>query len=158
METMPRNDLQYLPSPYRELFLPEYFIQARFKLWPRHIRGESATLMVKKDMIISEIMLLLRQKLQLRSDEEVRVFTRCLPLEEEDVFQERNGGYDCVFASSKLSANTVNATQIGKSAQGVSRTTQSNKDVSIVLRVKKNYLLARNKPALKYIYINRKNK
>ena len=139
MERMPRIDLQCLPTPYQEVFLPEAVIQTKFKLWPRHFRGESITLMVKKDMIISEILLLLRQKLQLGSDLEMRLFKRCLPLEENDVFQEKNGGYDCVFASSKLPTNISSAARIGKS-QLVSRTTQSSKDVSIVPRFRNNCL------------------
>lgn len=129
IESMPRNDLQYLPTPYQELFLPDNFIETKFKLWPRHLRGESTTLMVKNDMIISEILLLLKQKLRLGSDLEVRVFKRCLYLQEDDAFQEENGGYDCVFASSKLPTNIPSAARIGK-PQGALRTTQSNKDVS----------------------------
>ncbi|KAJ7340192.1 hypothetical protein OS493_002923 [Desmophyllum pertusum] len=42
MESMPRNELQYLPNPYQELFLPDSsFVQTKFNLWPRHVRGEA---------------------------------------------------------------------------------------------------------------------
>ena len=131
MESMPRNELQYLPNPYQELFLPDSsFVQTKFNLWPRHVRGGSTTLMVKQDMIISEIQLLLRQKLQLGSDWEVHVFKRSLPLEDDEVFQEEKGGYDCVFTSSKLPTNISSlAARIGKSQEVLSTT--SNKDVSI---------------------------
>lgn len=86
--------------------------------------------MMKKGMIVSEILLLLRQKLQLGSDLEVCLFRSCLPLEEHDVIQEENGDYDCVFVPSKVQTNISDAVQIGES-RDVIRTTQSNKDVSI---------------------------
>lgn len=88
--------------------------------------------MVKKGMIISEILLLLRQKLQLRSDLEMFLFKGCLPFEEDDVVQEENGDYGCVFVPAKLPTNISSAARIGKS-QDVIRTTQSNKDVSITV-------------------------
>ena len=132
MESMPWNELQYLPSPYQELAQPESFVQTKFKLWPRYIRGESTTLMIKKGMIVSEILLLLRQKLELGSDLEVCLFKSCLPLEEHDVIQEGNGDYGCVFVPSKIPTNISDAAQLGKS-RDVIRTTQSNKDVSITV-------------------------
>ena len=132
MESMPRNELQYLPSPYQELVQPESFVQTKFKLWPRYIQGESKTLMVKKGMIGSEILLLLRQKLQLRSDLEVCLFESCLPLEEDDVILEGNGDYGCVFVPSNPPTNIPSAAWIGKPRDGI-RTTQSNKDVSITM-------------------------
>ena len=133
MESMPKNELRYLPSPYQELVQPESFVQTKFKLWPRRIRGEITTVMVKKGMIVSEILLLLRQKLQLGSDLEVWLFKRCLRLEDDDEVQVANGcDYDCVFVPSQLSTNIPCAVQIGKS-RDVIRTTQSNKDVSIAV-------------------------
>ena len=133
MESMPRNELKYLPSPYQELVQPESFVQAKFKLWPRYIRGESTTVMAKKSMIVSEILLLLRQKLQLGSDSEVCLFKSCLPLEEDDVIQEENGDYGCVFVPSKMPKNIPGVARIGKS-RDVTRTAQSNKDVSITVK------------------------
>lgn len=88
--------------------------------------------MMKKGTIVSEILLLLRQKLQLGSDLEVCLFKSCLPLEEHDVIQEENGDYDCVFNPSKIPTNISDAARIGKS-RDVTLTTHSNKDVSIAV-------------------------
>lgn len=132
MESMPRNEINYLPSPYQELVQPESFVETKFQLWPRYIRVESTTLMTKKDMIVGEILLLLRKKLQLGNDVEVRLFKNCLPLEEDDVIQEENGDYDCVFVPSKMPTNISDAARIGKS-RDVIRTVRSNKDVSIAV-------------------------
>ena len=137
MDSMPRNELQYLPSPYQELVQPESFVETKFQLWPRYIRAESTTLMMKKGMIVSEILLLLRQKLQLGRDLEVRLFKCCLPLEKDDVIQEENGDYGCVFVPSKMPTHIMDTAQIGKS-RDVIRKAQSNKDVSIAVFYSEN--------------------
>ena len=105
MTSMPRSELQYLPNHYQEQFRPESFIQVKFNLWPRHIRGESTILGVKKDMIISEVLLLLRQKLKLGSDLKVNVLKNCIHLEDDDILQTENEDYDCVFSSCKPLTN-----------------------------------------------------
>ena len=128
MESMPRNELQYLPSPYRELFVPDSFIQAKFNLWPRNVKGENTTIMVKKEMIISEILLLLKHKLKLARDLEVRLFKSSLPLEDDDVFLEENGDYDCVIGSSKFPTDISSVARFERH-HGVIRT-GSKKDVS----------------------------
>ena len=102
---MPLSELQYLPNHYKEQFQPELFIQVKFHLWPRHIRAESTILAVKKDMIISEVLLLLRQKLKLGSELEVNVFKNCIHMEDDDVLQTENEDYDCVFSSCKPMTN-----------------------------------------------------
>lgn len=136
MESLPRNELQYLPSPYQELVQPESFVETKFQLWPRYIRAESTTLMMKKGMIVGEILLLLRQKLQLGRDLEVRLFKSCLSLENDDVIQEENGDYGCVFVQSKMPTHILDAARIGKS-RNVIRKAQSNKDVIVASLVGK---------------------
>lgn len=107
MSSMPRSELQYLPNHYQEQFRPESFIQVKFNLWPRHIRGESTILALKKDMIISEVLLLLRQKLKLGSDLKVDVFKNCTHMEDDDVLQTEDEDYDCVIKSCKPLTNIL---------------------------------------------------
>lgn len=116
MERMPKKELQYLPSPYRELFVPDSFIPVKFNLWPRHVfgKGESTILMVKKEMIISEVLLLLRQKLELKSDLDVCLFRRSLPVEEDEVIMDGNVYYDCVVSPSHSPTAIASAVQLEK--------------------------------------------
>lgn len=116
MERMPKKELQYLPSPYRELFVPDSFIPVKFNLWPRHVfgKGESTILMVKKEMIISEVLLLLRQKLELKNDLDVCLFRRSLPVEEDEVIMDGNVYYDCVVSPSHGPTAIASAVQLEK--------------------------------------------
>ena len=128
MESMPWSEIQYLPIHYQEHVLPESFIQVTFNLWPKHIRGESTLLPVKTDMIISEVLLLLRQKLTLENELTARLFQNNLPLEDDDVFQTDIGDYDCVFsASCKL---PISISRVAEESKRDWRTA-SDKDVSI---------------------------
>ena len=127
MESMPCSEFQYIPSHYQDLLLPESFIHVKFNLWPRHIRGESTILAVKKDMIISEVLLLLKQKIKLESDLKVCVFKGCLQMEDDGTLQTENASYDCVFASCKLVSNI--SCLAGESKRDLRAS--SNKDVSI---------------------------
>lgn len=105
LTNVPSRELQYLPNHYREHFRWEAFIQVKFKLWPRHIRGDNIILAVKKDMVISEVLLLLGQKLKLGSDLKVQVFQNCLHMEDDDLLQTESGDYNCVFSSCKPMAH-----------------------------------------------------
>jgi len=127
MESMPCSEFQYIPSHYQDLLLPESFIHVKFNLWPRHIRGESTILAVKKDMIISEVLLLLRQKFKLESDLKVCVFKDCLQMEDDDTLQTENADYYCVFASCKLVSNI--SCLAGESKRDLRAS--SNKDVIV---------------------------
>lgn len=101
LTNVPSRELQYLPNHYQEHFRWEPFIQVKFKLWPRHIRGDNIILAVKKDMVISEVLLLLGQKLKLESDLKVQVFQNCLHMEDDDLLQTESGDYNCVFSLCK---------------------------------------------------------
>ena len=127
MPRMPWSEFQYLPSHYQEYLLPESFNEVKFNLWPRHIRGERTVLAVKKDMVISEVLLLLKHKLKLGSGLKVDLFKNCLQIEDDDILQTENGDYDCVFSSSRLLTSISCVPEESKRAL---RTT-SHKDVSI---------------------------
>ena len=125
LTSMPSRELQFLPSHYQEHLRSESFTQVKFQLWPRHIRGDSIILAVKKDMIISEVLLLLGQKLKLGSDLKVQVFQNCLHMEDDDLLQTESGDYNCVFSSCKPLAQNSDCKQDLLAA--------SNNDVSIYI-------------------------
>ena len=124
--SIPRNQIQSLPIQFQEQLAPESFIEVTFNLWPRHVRGERIILAVKNDMIISEVLLLLRQKLKLASHLRVCFFRNCLPAEDDDILETKGVVYDCVFSTGHRvpTSETVESMQIFPTA--------SNKDVSIL--------------------------
>lgn len=121
------NQIQSLPIQFQEQLAPESFIEVTFNLWPRHVRGERIILAVKNDMIISEVLLLLRQKLKLASHLRVYLFRNCLPAEDDDILETEGVVYDCVFSTWHRvpTSETVESKQVFPTA--------SNKDVSILL-------------------------
>ena len=70
--------------------------------------------MVKKEMIISEVLLLLRQKLELKNDLDVCLFRRSLPVEEDEVIMDGNVYYDCVVSPSHSPTAIASAVQLEK--------------------------------------------
>ena len=125
--SIPRNQIQSLPIQFQEQLAPESFIEVTFNLWPRYVRGERIILAVKNDMIISEVLLLLRQKLKLASHLRVCLFRNCLPAEDDDILETKGVVYDCVFSTWRRvpTSETVESKQVFPTA--------SNKDVSILL-------------------------
>ena len=125
--SLPGNQIQSLPIQFQEQLAPESFIEVTFNLWPRHVRGERIILAVKNDMIISEVLLLLRRKLKLASHLRVCLFRNCLPAEDDDILETEGVVYDCVFSTWHRvpTSETVESKQVFPTA--------SNKDVSILL-------------------------
>ena len=126
ISSIPGNQIMSLPIQYQEQLAPESFIEVIFNLWPRHVRGERTILAVKNHMVISEVLLLLRQKLKLASHLKVCLFRNCLPAEDDDILETKDVVYDCVFSTWRRvpTSETVKSKQVFPTA--------SNKDVSIL--------------------------
>ena len=101
MERIPSKALQCLPSDIRDFFGESSFRRFKLNLWPSYVRGKHAVLSIKRNMIVSELALLVRQKLNLKSWLQTKFYKNHLPLESDDVCGDDDDDdvVDCIITS-----------------------------------------------------------